>query len=98
LFPASAFPAPAFGQEGNLGRNTYDNEGYNDFNFTVGKTFSVPWFFGERMQLEGRGEFYNLFNRSNLTFVTGDLSSGTFGRATQQLPARRIQLHVRATF
>ena len=29
IFPASAFPAPALGAEGNLGRNTYDNEGYN---------------------------------------------------------------------
>jgi hypothetical protein len=98
LFPASAFPAPALGMEGNLGRNTYDNEGYNNVNFTVTKYFSVPWFFGEKLRLEGRGEFFNLFNRSNLISVQNDLSQGTFGKATSQLPARSIQIHVRAIF
>jgi len=98
LFPASAFPTPALGTEGNLGRNTYDGPGYNNVDFTAGKFFSLPWFFGETLQLEVRGEFYNVFNRSNLTAVNGDLSSGTFARATSQLPARNIQLHVRATF
>jgi hypothetical protein len=98
LFPASAFPAPALGIQGNLGRNTYDNEGYNNVDFTVAKSFSAPWFFGEKLKLEARGEVYNLFNRTNLTGVTGDLSSGTFGRATSQLPARSLQMHLRATF
>jgi len=98
LFPASAFPTPALGTEGDLGRNTYDNEGYNNVNFTVTKYFSVPWFFGEKMRIEGRGEFFNLFNRSNLISVQNDLSQGTFGKATSQLPARSIQIHVRAIF
>jgi len=98
LFPASAFPVPALGMEGNLGRNTYDNEGYYNVNFTFGKSFSAPWFFGERLKLEARGEVFNLFNRTNLTSVNGDLSSGTFGQATNQLPARSFQLHLRATF
>jgi hypothetical protein len=98
LFPASAFPAPPLGQEGNLGRNTYDSPGYNNFDLIVGKAFTTPWFGGERLKLEARGEFYNLFNRTNLTNVTGDLSSGTFGRATSQLPARLVQLNFRATF
>jgi len=94
LFPASAFPVPALGMEGNLGRNTYDNEGYNNFNFTFAKIFSI----GERLKLEARGEVFNLFNRSNLIAVNGDLSQGTFGKATNQLPARSLQLHLRATF
>jgi hypothetical protein len=98
LFSASAFPAPALGVQGTLGRNTYDNEGYNNVDFTVAKIFSAPWFFGERLRLEARGEFYNLFNRSNLTGVQGDLSQGNFGKATSQLNARYIQLHLRAIF
>jgi hypothetical protein len=40
--------------EGNLGRNTYDNEGYNNFNFTFGKFFSTPWFFGEKLKIGGK--------------------------------------------
>jgi hypothetical protein len=50
------------------------------------------------MRIEGRGEFFNLFNRSNLISVQNDLSQGTFGKATSQLPARSIQIHVRAIF
>jgi len=98
LFPASAFPAPALGTEGDLGRNTYDNDGYNNFNFTFAKFFSTPWFFGEKLKFEAKGEVFNLFNRSNLTSVTADLSSGTFGQATNQLPARSLQMHLRASF
>jgi hypothetical protein len=94
LFPASAFPAPSPGQEGNLGRNTYDNPGYNSFNLTVGKQFAVR----ERLKLEARGEFFNVFNRSNLVSVDGNMSDGNFGKVTNQLPGRVVQLHFRATF
>jgi hypothetical protein len=98
LFPASAFPVPALGTEGKLGRNTFDGPGYNNLNFTFERFFSIPWFFGEKMKIEAKGEVFDLFNRSNLTAVTSDLSSGSFGQATNQLPARSLQLHLRASF
>jgi Carboxypeptidase regulatory-like domain/TonB dependent receptor-like, beta-barrel len=104
LFPASAFPLPTFAPgtwgEGSLGRNTYDSPGYNNFNLTVGKAFTTPWFTGERLKLEARGEFLNLFNRTNLINVDGNLADagGNFGKATNQLPGRVVQLHFRATF
>jgi hypothetical protein len=50
------------------------------------------------MQIEGKGEVFNLFNRANLTNVTSDLSSSLFGHATNQLPARSLQIHLRASF
>jgi hypothetical protein len=37
LFPASAFPAPSIGMEGNLGRNTYDQQGYANVNLNAEK-------------------------------------------------------------
>jgi hypothetical protein len=86
------------GTEGKLGRNTFDGPGYNNLNFTFEKFFSIPWFFGEKMKIEAKGEVFDLFNRSNLTAVTSDLSSGSFGQATNQLPARSLQLHLRASF
>jgi hypothetical protein len=98
LFPASAFPTPPLGQEGTLGRNTYDQPGYNNLNFTFEKLFHASWFFGEKMQIETKGEVFNLFNRANLTTVTSDLSSSLFGHATNQLPARSLQIHLRASF
>ena len=100
LFKATDFPLPTFAPgswgEGNLGRNTYDNPGYNNFNLTVGKIIPI----GERVKAEARAEFFNLFNRSNLTNVDGNLSDagGNFGKATNQLPGRAVQLHFRMSF
>jgi hypothetical protein len=98
---ASAFPAPSFastGTEGNLPRNSYDNEGYNNLNFTFGKFFSVPWFFSEKLKFEAKGELYNAFNRSNLISLDTNMPDSNFGKATSQLPARRLQLQLRASF
>ena len=98
LFTASQFPAPSLGKEGALGRNTYDRPGYNNLDFTLGKSFSSPWFFGEKMKIEAKGEVINLFNRTNLNGVTSDMTSSLFGHSTSQLPARYLQLHLRASF
>jgi hypothetical protein len=98
LFSASSFPAPPLGSEGNLGRNTYDQPGYDNVDFTCEKFFDTPCFFGEKMRIEAKGEIINLFNRVNLTGVTSDMSNGLFGHSTNQLPARSIQLHLRASF
>ncbi len=98
LFPASAFPAPPLGKEGDLGRNTYNQPGYNNLDFTLAKIFTTRFFFGDKLHMEARVEAFNLFNRPNLTGVTSDLSSPLFGHSTNQLPARSIQLHFRARF
>jgi hypothetical protein len=98
LFPASAFPTPALGQEGSLGRNTFDQPGLSNVNATLTRTFDTKWFFSEKLHIQLQAEVYDLFNRVNLTSVTGDLSSSLFGHATSQLPARSLQLHVRASF
>jgi carboxypeptidase family protein len=98
LFPASAFPKPALGQEGNLGRNTYDAPGYANSNIQVAKLFYTPFFYGEKLNLEFRGEFFNAFNHPNLLTMDANLPDSNFGRATAQQPARSIQLHLRAEF
>jgi hypothetical protein len=98
LFPASAFPDPPLGQEGNLGRNTYDQPGYSNVDLNVAKLIYAPWFHNEKANVELRGELFNLFNRPNLTNVDGNLTDTTFAQATGQLPARQIQFHVRVQF
>jgi hypothetical protein len=98
IFTAADFPVPALGTEGSLGRNTYDQPGYNNFDFTFAKLFTTLWFGAERLHFEAKGEAFNLFNRANLTGVNSDLSSSLFGTSTNQLPARSIQLHLRANF
>lgn len=98
IFAASDFPAPTLGAEGNLGRNTYDRPNYKTFDFTFEKYFNVPWFFEEKMKIEAKGEVFNLFNRANLGTVDANMSSGTFGKSTSQLPPRSMQFHLRASF
>jgi hypothetical protein len=98
---AAAFPAPTFaatGTEGNLPRNSYDNLGYNNLNFTFGKAFSLPWFFSEKLKFEAKGELYNALNRSNLINLDTNMPDSNFGKATSQLPARRLQMQLRASF
>jgi len=95
---AGQFPAPDLGDEGNLGRNTYDGPGYNNVDLNVAKFFTTPFFFGESFKIEARGEVLNLFNRANLTSVSSNMTSGTFGQATNSLPARTITFHLRASF
>ena len=98
IFVASDFPAPSLGQEGGLGRNTYDSPGYKDFDFTFEKYFTVPWLFSEKMKIEAMGEVFNLFNRSNLGSVDSGMTDSTFGRSTSQLPPRSMRIHLRASF
>lgn len=96
LFKASDFPVPPAGQEGNLGRNTYDGPGFAVVNLAVQKSFALP-FFGEAGRFEIRGEFLNLFNRVNLVNPVSDLSNAQFGFSTSQNPPRQIQIvaHIR---
>ena len=98
VFKASSFPAPALGQAGSLGRNTYDNPGYKIMNFTFEKYFNAPWFFSERVKIEAKGEVFNLFNRTNLGSVDSGMTDSSFGQSTSQLPPRQLQLHLRASF
>jgi len=98
IFKASAFPTPSLGQEGTLGRNTYDSPGYKDFDLNFEKYFSLPWFFSEKLKFEAKGEVFNLFNRTNLYSVDTGMTDSSFGKATNQLPPRSFQLHLRASF
>jgi Carboxypeptidase regulatory-like domain/TonB dependent receptor len=53
--------------EGNAGRNSFRGPGYANVDFSTSKYFHIPWFVGkEGAQLKILGEFFNLFNRTNL--------------------------------
>jgi len=91
------------------GRNQFRTPGIWTTNFAVLKDFRMPWKESHRLQI--RGEFYNLFNHSNLyaspgtNFFTG---SGSFVQGQRGVPncapatcgaeRRNIQLAVRYLF
>jgi hypothetical protein len=98
LFPASAFPIPAPGQEGNLGRNTFSGPGLANVNLNVVKTARIPWFVREGATVQLRGEIFNLFNRVNLTNPVSDLSNSLFGKSTGQNLPRSVTFGIRVQY
>jgi hypothetical protein len=98
VFQASDFPAPPFGQEGDLGRNVFRGPGLAQVDVSLLKNFHIPWFVQEGARLQFRAEGYNLFNRVNLTGFDTNLDSGTFGFATSTFTPRSLQLAGRIEF
>ena len=97
LFTASDFPVPAPGTEGNLKRNTYRNPGMIQVDASVLKNSHLPWL-GEQGNLQFRFDFLNVFNHVNLAGVDSYMGDASFGKVTQALSARQLQLGVRFSF
>lgn len=94
LFPVSAFPRPAPGQNGNLGRNTFRGPGYTTLDLSVSRNFV----FKETKQIQIRLDAYNALNNVNLFLPTADLSLGTFGKSTQAFEPRTMQVSLKFVF
>ena len=94
LFPASAFPAPAPGQDGNLGRNTFRGPSYTTIDLAVSRAFS----FGETRKLQLRLEAFNALNKVNLFLPNADLSLSNFGKSTQAFEPRTLQASFKFLF
>jgi hypothetical protein len=98
-FCGSIFPSPGL-REGNLGRNTFHGPGFANTDFSVIKNQRIPWFIGgEGANLQFRTEFFNVFNRVNLTQVGTNIANlSNFGKSTSTYPARDIQFALRIAF
>jgi hypothetical protein len=86
---------------GSLGRNTFRGPGLKLVDLSVGRSFSIPWFYGkEGARFQFRAEFYNLFNRVNLDprSVSASLTDGNFSKATDVFYPRTVQLGARIEF
>jgi hypothetical protein len=94
LFTASEFPAPPLGQQGTLGRNTFNGPGLVNFNTEFAKATPIPWFTKEGASLEFRADIFNLFNRVNLGLPVSDLASSLFGLSTSQQQPRTVQFGI----
>ena len=92
------FSAPAIGREGNLGRNTYRNPGFAESDLSLLKNTRFKALGREDLNFQFRAEAQNIFNRTNLTGVTGDLNSGQFGQATSSYAPRQFQFGARLLF
>jgi len=105
--PITAFALQPFGRPGNLGRNTFTGPSYYNTDVDLIKRFAIT----ERVAVQFRAEFYNIFNQ--LQFQQPGTSSsgntladpGTFGKSLSEITrpdgttaARQIQLALKLEF
>jgi hypothetical protein len=107
LNPA-AFRLPPAGRNGNLGRGAIRGKPLTTMDFSLNKNWSIR----ERVGLQFRAEFFNLFNHANfvgfntgLSFVGnstdplfGQNTNGGFGTLNATQRPREIQFGVKMTF
>jgi hypothetical protein len=79
---------------GNLGRNTFRGPGYDSQNLTLLKKIAIR----ERVTLQVRGEFFDLFNHRNFGNPVANMSSPSFGQNTSDPGGRQILLSGRVIF
>jgi hypothetical protein len=95
-FNTAAFAASAPGLFGNVGRNYWRGPGYANADLSIFKAFRMP--FAESHRLEFRAEFFNSFNRVNLSNPNTALTNSLFGRITGANDPRILQLGLRYSF
>jgi len=93
-FNPSDFAISAFGTYGTSGRNILRGPGLADVDASMFKNFRIR----EGMQLQLRGEFFNLFNRVNLNNPTSTANSPLYGQITSANSPRIVQLALRLEF
>jgi hypothetical protein len=94
-FNTAAFVAPDKGKFGNVGKNTVIGPGLTNLDFVVAKEFRVR----EGVNVQLRGEAFNIFNHSNYTVVGRIINDpATFGKVLGQLDPRQIQLGAKVIF
>jgi hypothetical protein len=70
---------PPTGRVGTSGRNQYYGPGLTNYNFAVSKNFPLGT---EKVHLQFRADFFNLFNHTNFSNPVSSQSSGNFGKIT----------------
>jgi len=90
----SNFTQPTLGTEGNEKWGQFRNPGFAETDLNFSKETRIT----ERLHLQLRFEFYNLFNTVNLGGINANLTSANFGKSTSQLNPRNIQLGARVSF
>jgi hypothetical protein len=89
-------------QRPSVGRNSFRGPRYFDIDMTITKSFGLPKMpvLGENAKFELRADFFNAFNKLNLTNIQTDMvrQSQYFGMAMNGLAGRTIEVQARFSF
>jgi hypothetical protein len=80
-FDPNSFAPIALGTEGTANRRFFHGPGVNNWNMAIKKDTQIT----ERMSLELRFEFFNIFNHAQFATPSG-IMPGSFGQITQTVP------------
>jgi hypothetical protein len=98
IFTAADFPTPALSQPGTLRRNTFIGPRYFNVDLALVKGIHVPGITSRGADLQLRLEAFNTFNTVNLFNPQSNMASAVFGRSTDALPGRIVQVSARFQF
>ena len=94
-FNTAAFALPATYTFGNEGRNNLTGPPTNNVDFITFKDFPIK----ERLTLQLRGEFFNVFNHTNFGVPDNNVQDAAFGQITTTSTApREIQFALKLLF
>jgi hypothetical protein len=93
-FDTTKFSLEPLGSLGNARRRFFAGPGINNFNMALAKNTH----FGERLNLEFRAEFFNIFNHAQFANVQGNINASNFGQATSARDPRIGQLALKFGF
>jgi len=96
------FTFPLFGGPGNVQRNTFYGPAYKNFDMVISKNTKLS----ERLRLEFRSEYYNIFNHPNFQQPDNFINDGsTFGQSSAEVGrndgttgARQLQFAMKLHF
>ena len=77
----AAFFIPDALRQGTLGRNALRGFPFSQLDLSLHRRFSLT----ERINLQLRADFFNIFNSPDFSNPVGDLNSSLFGRSTSML-------------
>jgi hypothetical protein len=90
----TSFAQPALGTFGNAGKGSLRGPGFYGWDMGFFKNFIVT----ERWKVQFRAEFFNIFNRVNLSDPTNSLNNAKFGTITSASDPRIGQLALKVFF
>lgn len=93
-FTPGSFTVAKEGTFGNVGRNTLYGPGTFNVDFSLNKSIPIK----ERLHLQYRAEFFNVFNHPVLGNPGTTVTSGGFGRITSAGAPRVIQMALKLQF
>lgn len=93
-FDTNAFQVNAIGTIGSGRRNQLEGPGAWNLDYSLFKNFFIK----ERAQIQLRGEFFNVFNHTQLGMPNATVTSPGFGQITSAASPRIIQLALRLQF